>query len=389
MAFYEMSKKPVETMKKDSPGNVLLSQRLRSLDALRGFDMLWIIGGGRLVHTLNDWTGAGAFTWMSNQLKHKAWDGFTFYDMIFPLFLFIAGVSMPYSLARRKESGDSRKEIILHLLKRALVLVVLGIIYNGFLQLDWGNIRYASVLGRIGLAWFFAAIIFMNFRLKWQVVWFWGILLAYWLAMKLVPVPGFGAGHLSMEGSLAGYIDRLFLPGKLYNTVHDPEGILSTLPAISTALLGVFAGRLLRISGKWWTPVRKGLVLGGAGIVLLGLGQLWGLSFPINKNLWSGSFVLYAGGWSLLLLSLFYIIIDVWEYRNWAFFFVIIGLNPITIYMCQAGIIHFNGMSDFFFGGIIGLFAEPAQPVLKALGYLTVSWGFLYLLYRYRIFLKV
>jgi predicted acyltransferase len=363
--------------------------RLLSLDALRGFDMLWIIGGDGLFHALAGYSNAGFFHWASNQLEHVEWNGFVFYDMIFPLFLFIAGVSLPFSIAKRKAQGDSQRSIYWHLLKRALILVAFGIIYNGFFQFDWENTRYASVLGRIGLAWFFGALIFMRFSLKWQIVWFWAILIVYWLAMVLIPVPVYGAGNLTMEGSLAGYIDRMLLPGKLYRTIHDPEGILSTLPSVATALLGIMTGQWLRMKHEKLNPLRKALLMGCTGIIFLGLGQLWNLWFPINKNLWTSSFVLYAGGWSLLLLSLFYLVIDVWSFRKWAFPFVVIGLNSITIYMCQAGIIDFSGMRDFFFGGAIGYCSVSVQPVLQAAGYILMVWLFLYLLYRYKIFLKV
>ncbi|MCB9299988.1 MAG: DUF5009 domain-containing protein [Lewinellaceae bacterium] len=364
-------------------------KRVYSLDALRGADMFWIMGGEHIFHALAKLTGWGVFVWMAHQLEHTKWDGFTFYDMIFPLFLFIAGVSMPYSLNKRIDRGDSRAQIYRHVVQRMLLLVFFGMVYNGFLKFDWENMRYASVLARIGLGWFFAALIFLNFNRRGQAIWFVGILIAYWLIMTFIPVPGYGAGDLSMEGSLVAYIDRLLLPGRLYLGVHDPEGILSTLPAVSTALMGVLTGNFLRDERQGLTKLRKGLMLGAAGLVFLLLGYLWGLFFPINKNLWTSSFVLYTGGWSLIFLSIFYLIIDVWEKKRWAFAFVVIGLNPITIYLAQGGIISFEQASDFFFGGLISYFSEAAQPVLEAIGYTFVSWLFLYFLYRQKIFLRV
>lgn len=379
-------KRQVDT---ESQAKPIKSDRLMSLDALRGFDMLWIMGGNRIIIALADLTGLAFFTWAAKHMHHAEWDGFRFYDMIFPLFLFIAGVSMPFSFAKRKSKGQTMQKIYRHVFQRLIILVIFGIIYNQFLQFDWGNIRYASVLGRIGMAWFFAALIVLNSKPKWWYAWFGGILLFYWAIMMLIPVPGYGAGNLTMEGSLAGYVDRLLLPGRLYREVHDPEGILGIIPAVATALMGALTGNFLRISDQQITRLKKGLLIGAAGVVSLGIGWLWGFIFPINKNLWTSSYVLYTGGWSLLLLSLFYLIIDVWGCRKWALFFVVIGLNSITIYMFQAGIINFRSSTMFFFGGLIKSFSENWQPLIGALAYTTVCWIFLYILYRKKIFLKV
>jgi len=359
-----------------------------SLDALRGFDMFWIIGGEGIVHSLADLTGWGLAIWASTQLRHVDWNGFVFYDMIFPLFLFIAGVAMPFSLTRRAEQGEDKNKLILHVVRRGLILVALGIVYNnGLFQTSFADTRFPSVLGRIGLAYMFAGLIVVNTKLRGQVMWFVGLLVGYWAAMKLIPVPGFGAGDLSMEGSLAGFIDRSVLPGRLYKVVHDPEGLLSTIPAISTALLGVFAGTLLRRDLPGETHQRKALILAGAGVVALVLGYLWGFAFPINKNLWSSSFVLFAGGWSLLLLALFYVVIDVWGYAKWAFFFVVIGMNSILIYMAGA-FIDFAYTTDFFFSGLLSPFGD-AQRVLWWIGFVLVEWAFLYFLYKKKVFLRI
>ena len=368
------------------------TDRLASLDALRGFDMFWIAGGEGIVHSLAELTGWGVAIWASTQLRHVAWDGFVFYDMIFPLFLFIAGVAMPFSLTRRAEQGEDKKKLMLHVVRRGLILVVLGVIYNnGLFQMSFAETRFPSVLGRIGLAYMFAGLIVLNTRLRGQVMWFVGLLVGYWAAMKLIPVPGFGAGQLTMDGSLAGYVDRMVLPGRLYRGVHDPEGLLSTIPAISTALLGVFAGTLLRrdlsdLPGM--TRQRKALILAAAGVAGLLLGYVWGFAFPINKNLWSSSFVLFAGGWSLLLLALFYLVIDVWGYTKWAFFFVVIGMNSILIYMAGS-FIDFAYTTNFFFEGLLSPIEGPAQRVLWWMGFVLVEWTFLYFLYRKKTFLRI
>ncbi len=361
-------------------------ERIISLDALRGFDMFWIIGGEGIVHALAKFSGLAIFVWAHNQLEHTEWNGFAFYDMIFPLFLFIAGVSMPYSFDKRIKRGDSRKSIYIHILKRGLLLVIFGMIYNSFV-FDFTVSRYASVLGRIGIAWMIAAFIYMKANQRDLIFWCAGILAFYWAVMKLIPVPGYGAGDLSMEGNLASFIDRHILPGTLYLKIHDPEGILSTIPAVATALLGVLTGIYLK-SGDNIASVKKVLYLGISGIVLLIAGRLWHLAFPINKNLWTSSFVIYAGGWSIILLAVFYLLIDVWKLKKWAFLFIVIGMNPITIYMCQA-LVSFDTFTGFFFNGILGLLPEDIQTVFYWIFYTLISWIFLYYLYKKKIFLRV
>jgi predicted acyltransferase len=364
--------------------------RLLSLDALRGFDMLWIAGGEYLIISLAALTGWPFLQWAAVQMKHVAWQGFHFYDMIFPLFLFIAGVSMPFSIVKRKQRGESMQKIYLHLFRRLFILILLGLIHNGLLNFDFEKQRYASVLARIGFGWFFAAIIVLNTNVRGQIIWFAGILLTYWAMMKLIPVPGFGPGVLTPEGNLAAYLDRQLLPGRLCCYVYgDNEGILSTFPAISTALMGAITGYFLNLQSKTLNGTKKALIILVAGIASLLAGKLWSFSFPVIKNVWSSSFVLTAGGWSLILLSGFYLVIDVWGYKKWTFPFVVIGLNSITIYMLNAGIINFEEMGKFFFGGIAAQFSEAGQAVILSLGAILCGWTVLYILYRNKIFLKV
>lgn len=366
------------------------SQRLTSLDALRGFDMLWITGGQKIIFALATVTGLPSLQWLNAQMHHVEWNGFAFYDMIFPLFLFLSGVSMPFSFSKRMEKGDTKNKIYLHALKRMLLLVLFGMIYNGVFHSSFNEMRFASVLGRIGVAWFFAAIIYLNTSLRGQIIWFTSILIGYCLVMLLVPVPGFGAGILTPEGNLSGYIDRLILPGRLYmeNTM-EAEGILSTLPAISTALLGVFTGRFLMIDDKKMDRIKKSVVLIASGMIILIAGLAWSIFFPINKMLWTSSFVLFVGGLSLMLFGVFYFIIDALDYKKWSFFFVVIGLNSITIYLVQYKIIDFNKVRDFMFGTLINIMPECVQPILSASIYVSLVWIFLYFLYKNKIFLKV
>jgi predicted acyltransferase len=368
------------------------TKRLYSLDALRGFDMFWIMGGEGIFTGLATLTGWPVFQWWAEQLEHVPWHGFHFYDMIFPMFLFIAGISFPFSLAKRTASNESRKLIYRHVIMRGLILVVLGIIYNNLgaiVHLKFSNLRYGSVLGRIGLAWMFAALIFMNTKLSFRVIWFCALLLGYWFLLLLFPAHDLGSTDIfSREGNLTSYIDRLIMPGRLYLGNHDPEGILSTIPAISTALLGMFTGEFLMSQYLKQKPLRKALYLALAAVCLMIIGQLWNLVFPINKNLWTSSFVCFVGGLSLLLFTLFYLVIDVWNYRKWAFFFVVIGMNPITIYLAGR-IVNLHVVSKFLFGWFITLIPEVWSPFLYGIVITAIAWLFLYILYRRKIFLKI
>ena len=365
-------------------------KRIQSLDALRGFDMFWIVGGERIFTGLAALTGWFPFVWWEKQLHHVAWHGFTFEDMIFPLFLFIAGVSFPFSMVKRTESGASRKSLYIQILRRGFTLVLLGLIFNGLLNFDFSRMRFASVLGRIGLAWMFAALIFINTNKKnVRVLWCAGLLVFYWLLLALVPAfDNPGADRFSMEGNFTSYFDRLFLPGRLYLEIHDPEGWLGIIPATVTAMLGMLTGQFLMWRKEGLTEQRRTGYMAIAGIVLVVVGLLWDIVFPINKNLWTSSFVCFVGGLSLLLFSLFYLIIDVWGYRKWSFFFTVIGMNSITIYLAQR-MIRFSYTSDFLFKGMIGWFPESWAPLLNGCAYVAVVWVFLYFLYRQKIFLKV
>lgn len=362
-------------------------ERLYSLDALRGFDMMWIMGAEGIVEGLAKATGSPFWEAVSVQMVHPLWNGFHFYDLIFPLFLFLAGVATPYSIGRELEKGKSRGELLVRVIKRGLVLVLLGIVVNEGLHIKpLSEIRFASVLGRIGLAYMFANIIYLYTKERAQVIWFGALLVGYWLLLKFAAAPGFAPGDLTMEGNFASYMDRVILPGRLYRGIHDPEGLFSTIPAISTALLGILAGRVLKSSPLM--PQRKALLLAAAGVISLILGQIWNLDFPINKNLWTSSFVLHVGGFSLLLLSLFYYVIDVLGYKKWAFFFKVIGMNSILIYM--SGIfINWKYTTDAFFGWLGELIGDPFNIVIMAVCYLFIKWLFLYILYRKKVFLRV
>ncbi len=366
------------------------SERLLSLDALRGFDLFWIVGGHLVfiaLFKLTEWGWLGAVV---GQLEHVPWNGFQAYDLIFPLFLFMAGVSTPYSLTRRLAEG-ARSDVIRKVIQRGLILVLLGIIYNNGLQ--WKgleNMRLGSVLGRIGLAGMFAQLIFVfNYETP-KRLWYWlvGILLGYWSLMSFGHAPGFSPGDLTMEGNFASYVDRLLLPGKLNKGIHDPEGLLATLPAIGNALLGILAGLWLRRSAEEVSGDRKAAGLAIAGLALLALGGLWDFVFPINKQLWTSSFVLWTCGWGSLLLALFYWTIDV---RGWArgfgAFFAVIGMNSVLIYM-SSKFVSFDFTAQALFGGLARAFPPPVASLVIVTGVFAVKWALFWFLKRQKVFLK-
>jgi predicted acyltransferase len=366
---------------------IIPTQRLYSLDALRGFDMIWIMGAEEIFHSLADVTGSPFLEAISLQFTHPAWNGCHVYDLIFPLFLFMAGVATPYSVGRDLEKGKTRGELIRRIVRRGLVLVLLGIIVNnGLVIKPLSEIRLPSVLGRIGLAYMLANIIYLYTGLRGQIIWFCSLLIGYWFLLLFNSAPGFPMGDLTMEGNFASYIDRSIIPGKLYLGIHDPEGLVSTIPAIATGLLGILAGNLLKNSPL--TMARKALYLLVAGIAFLILAQLWNLVFPINKNLWTSSFVLHTGGLSLILLAIFYYIIDVLGYKNWSFFFRVIGMNSILIYM-SGRFINWSYTNNALFKWLGQLIGDPVNAVFLAITYVLVKWVFLYVLYKKRIFLRV
>ncbi len=355
--------------------------RLMSLDALRGFDMFWIIGGAEWViaicFSISDHYGERA----KYLLEHPDWHGYTPYDQIFPLFMFIAGVAIPFSLLKHLEEGQSKAEMYIRVIYRGLALCLLGAIYNGLLKLDFEQARYPSVLGRIGLSYMFAALIAMNTRVRGQVIWTAGILIGYWALMMFVPVPGYGAGDLVHGHTWETFLDSWLIPGTMYNEIRDPEGLISTIPSIATVLSGVLAGQFLRSERS---GAQKALCLLAAGAICAVAGRVLHPIFPVNKNLWTSTFVLYTTGWSTMALSLFYLVIDVWGYRKWAFVFVVIGMNAITIYLVRE-FIHFPRIFEF----IMRPGKENFHPAIWAGGEFFLVWLFLYVLYRNKIFLRV
>ena len=326
---------------------------------------------------------------IAEQMGHVAWNGLQHHDTIFPLFLFLAGVSFPFSLAKQRENGATKGQIYAKIFRRAAMLIFLGMVYNGLFQLDFANLRVASVLARIGLAWMGAALLYVNFGVKtraWIAV---AILVIYALLSKFVCAPDMpGSDPLSMEGSLVGWVDRLLMPGRLiYDSGRfDPEGLLSAVPAVVTAMLGMFTGELIR--SEKTTGERKTLMMVVGGVVLAVVAWLGNYFVPINKMLWSSTFVCAVGAYSLLMMALFYYLIDVKGWQKWTLVFRVVGMNSITIYLAQR-IISFSGINKFFFGGLAGLCSEQVGEVILDAGFVLVCWLFLYFLYKKKVFLKI
>jgi predicted acyltransferase len=374
------------------------STRLMSLDALRGFDMFWIIGGEELLRSIAKLSGSSRFVELAQQhTHHPEWNGFSFYDLIFPLFMFIAGVAVPFSFASHRAKGQGELALHWRVIRRGILLVLLGLIYNGLLKFnftlhfeqasdgarqlvtDFSHVRFCSVLGRIGLGYMFAALIVLHTKPRNQFLTAIGLLLGYWAALKFIPVPGIGTGSLEPGQTVGDFIDRHLIPGRLHVGIRDPEGLFSTIPSIATVLFGVTAGHWLRRVDRAGLTKAVGLALAGA--VSLACAFAWDKVFPFNKNLWTSSFVLLTSGYSLILLSIFYLIVDVWKIRGWSFFFVVIGANAITIYLGQS-LIRFDELGRL-------VFTHDLHPVLQESTGLALKWILLWFLYRQRIFLRV
>lgn len=368
---------------------VTKSKRLLSLDALRGFDMLFIMGLAWVLIDLGKCLpDCEAVQWLAAQMEHAEWDGFTHHDTIFPLFLFVAGISFPFSLASQREKGLSTGRICGRIVRRAVVLILLGVCYNGLFDFHFATLRWPSVLGRIGVAWMCAALltVFLGYRTRCLISA--AILVGYSLLL-LLPAPDIAEGVevWSREGNIVGYIDRLTIPNHIYwRGVMDPEGVLSTLPAIVTAMMGIFAGEWVQ-QGSGSGGRKSGMMAVVAAVMLL-VGVVWGWLQPVNKTLWTSAFVLCAGGYSLGLFALFYYVVDVRGWRRWAGFLRVIGVNSITIYLAQR-FVDFSAISRLFLGGFAELLPECWGRVVISVGYLVVSWLLLYALDRCKIYLKV
>ena len=364
-------------------------ERVLSLDALRGFDMFWIIGAEEVVHALAKVWPNSLFRFFAWQMDHKQWEGFGFYDLIFPMFVFIVGASIVFSLGRLVQTRG-RPAAVKRVVVRGVVLYLLGILYYGGLSKHLWDIRLMGVLQRIAICYLATGLLFIYLRPKALLVVTIVLLVGYWAWLSFVPVPGVGHASFAERANWPNYIDKNYLPWFKWDKDYDPEGILSTIPAICSSLLGVFAGLLLRDGRQ--EPRRKAAILIGAGAVGVILGFTWGLQFPVIKKIWTSTFVLVAGGYSAMLLGLFYLVIDVWRVRGWATPFVWIGMNAITLYLIKE-VIDFPMLATRFVGGPdSALRANVWHGLGELVVYITGLALILLLarfLYRRQIFLRV
>lgn len=407
------------------------SQRLVSLDALRGFDMFWIIGADALVQALGRIANHGAdaappdapfnfLRFLAYELEHAAWAGFHFYDLIFPLFVFIVGVSSVFSLNRLVET-HGRAEAVKRVIRRGILLYVIGLLYSGGIQDGWANIRWMGVLNRIAFCYLCTGLIYLFCNVRVMIGICVALLLGYWAVMTFVPIrniqlekaniqklaqeKGITDPHALFEQTtervtgkfdhglnVANHFDFQYLPGRKYDTYFDPEGFLSNFPAIVTCLFGVFAGLLLRSSK--YLDEQKVIYLVTAGLVAVALGWAWNIQFPVVKKIWTSSFVLVAGGYSALLLAVFYTVVDIWKFQWWCQPFIWIGMNPITIYLTSNIIGGFRTPAKRFVGGDIRTFFEDhvakgaGDMVIAIVGLLLAFW-FVRFLYKRKIFLRL
>ena len=364
-------------------GNDSKPERLMSLDVLRGFDMFWIIGGEVFFREFINWSGC---PWMTAhllpQLHHADWHGFRAYDLIFPLFLFIAGVALPYVFEKLQKKNVAKRDVVKKILKRAFFLVVLGLIYNGLLRFNFASLRIPSVLGLIGLAYGLGALIVLNFSMKRQIAIALMFLVGYYGLMCLVP-----GTDLSKSGNVASYVDRFFLSGHLYKKTWDPEGILFMVPASVLVIMGALTGKFLKKTD--FNEYKKCGLLALIGVGLLIVAILWSNLFPINKKIWSSSFITLTGGIAALLMSFFYLVVDVWKIKKLFFPFVLIGSNSILIYFMAHKLVNFKYTSNFLFSGVISLFPISLSAMLNVFFVIVTEVLLLWFLYRKKIFLKV
>ena len=358
--------------------------RLLSLDALRGFDMFWIIGGGSaLRELLSQAPESGFLKGVLAEFTHVKWEGFQAWDLIMPLFLFMAGTTMPFSFGKRLTIENGRKKLYLHIVKRVVILFILGLIAQGhLLDYDLSTFRFhCNTLMTIGAGYLVASLIILNMNLTWQMVTTAVLLLLFWALMALVPVPGHGAGVLTRDGNLAVYIDKLIL-GRFEDVNHTL--FLSSITFGCTVMMGALGGHLLRSEKSHKAKV---LCLLAAGIGSLTLGLVWSNWFPIIKNLWTSSFVLLTAGISYLLLALFYLIIDGCGFKKWAFGFVVIGTNAVVVYMATI-LFDFRRISNIFVGSLGERLGAWNNCVQQAAAF-AVIWLILFWMYRKKSFIKI
>jgi predicted acyltransferase len=362
--------------------------RLLSVDALRGLTVAAMV----LVNNPGTWRA------VYPPLRHATWHGWTLTDVIFPFFVFIVGVAIPLALEPRLARAG-RAAVVGKVARRSLVIFLLGIVLNGFPWYTWATLRIPGVLQRIAVCYVVAALIYLWTSTRAQALIVSALLVGYWLAMIWVPVPGYGAGDLSPAGNLAAYLDRAILGPHIWQAakVYDPEGILSTIPAVSTALLGVLTGTWLRRNRPSGSIAVR---LAVAGIVGAAAGELWGIWFPINKSLWTSSYVLLTAGLAMLALAAFYWLVEARGWRGWATPLAVLGVNALVLYFFSSLVARLMSIVRVGADGrslqaelFERLFAPMAAPINASLAfalvYVVAWWAILWALYRWNVRIRV
>jgi len=359
-------------------------ERVLSVDALRGFDMFWIIGGQKIFRSLDEVFHSPTTQWISRQMDHAEWFGFTFYDLIMPLFLYLVGISMVFSFNKRLSKDPSRMMLWKHILTRVLWLWVLGMVVQGkLLTYDFAAIKlYSNTLQAIAAGYLIAAIIILYFPMIRQLIATMGLLVIYWAVFALVPVPGIGVGGFTPDGNIAIYMDKLVLGSFQDGTTYS--WLLSSLNFGVTTMLGVFTGYLLqsKING-----MEKLVALLVSGVALTVLGITWQIWHPLIKHLWTGSFVLFSGGLCFLLLAAFYYLIEIRRYRKWCSMFIVVGSNAIFAYV-SSHIFDFRLIAKVFVGGL-EQYVGAWYPFTLALGGFLVLYLILKLMHDTKVFVRL
>ena len=363
------------------------TQRVMSIDALRGMDMFFIVGMEQVFEALSEMFPMSPS--LNDRLQHAPWAGFHFYDLIFPLFAFIIGTSLVFSLSKSLAT-EARKATTCKVLKRSLILFILGVLYYEGIGGGIQHIRILGVLQRLALCYCGAGLAFIWLSPRKLLALTVSLLVGYWAMLTFIPVPGFGAGDFAEGHNLTNWLDKMYLPLRKWDGDHDPEGLLSTFPAIASSLLGVFAGLLLKNPSV--APARKVRLLAAWGLAGVMAALLWHLQFPIIKKISTSSFVLFTAGLSSLLLALFYYVVDIRNHRGWCRPFVWIGMNSITIYLIVR-VVKLEDIANCFIGGEIHSGLENLHhglgDLLTALLALCFSLLICRFLYQRKIFLRV
>lgn len=364
--------------------------RLISLDAFRGFTIILMV----IVNNPGSWK----YVW--SPLRHAEWHGCTPTDLVFPFFLFIMGTAMAFSFSRRLQEAGSRWPIYLQIIKRTFLLIFLGLFMAFYLSWDFSVLRYPGVLQRIGLCYFFASMIILHCKQRWQIFWTVILLLGYWPLMTLIPFPGKGPDVWILSSNFAQYFDNLFLKGHMYKPDFDPEGLISTIPAIAQVMLGYFTGNWLR-SQREDLLKTNGMFITGNVLIVLGL--LWDFVMPINKQLWTSSYVLYTTGIGLNFLAVSYWLIDIKGYSKFTKPFVAYGSNAILAYFGSSIIAKTMYMWEFtkadgtvtsvkgfiYNGFLLPIAGNWGASLLHPLIYILIGWAILAWFYKKKIFIKI